>query len=73
MTRGTNILWPLDSTRYPSASFSVQPDTAVVTVSARLIFRRAFKKLADAKRWAMPDLTMEEAVQRQAAGMMNYE
>jgi hypothetical protein len=34
------------------------PETGRVTIEARLIFRRAFKELADQKKWDVPDIEM---------------
>lgn len=47
-----------DITRY---EFEALPSDESVTVSARLLFRRAFKPLADLKGWKDPDIVMSEA------------
>jgi hypothetical protein len=36
------------------------PDNGPITVEARLIFRRAFKELAELKRWGLQDIVMEQ-------------
>jgi hypothetical protein len=44
-----------------SYTFKILPETKKAIVTARLIFRRAFKALGDQKAWAVPDITMAEA------------
>ncbi|MEE8362525.1 MAG: hypothetical protein V3S18_00480, partial [Dehalococcoidia bacterium] len=45
-----------DTTRY---EFRAPAGAGPVTISARLIFRRAFKELAEQKGWDDPDILME--------------
>ena len=45
-----------DATHY---EFHAPEDSGPVTVRAKLIFRRAFKKLARQKKWNVPDIVME--------------
>ena len=41
-------------------SFAASPASGEVEITARLIFRRAFKSLADQKGWNVPDIVMAE-------------
>lgn len=41
-------------------TFEVPDDVEEVTVEAKLIYRRAFKPLADAKQWTLKDVLMQE-------------
>jgi hypothetical protein len=46
-----------DSSRYAFKA----PASGGATVEARLLFRRAFQKLAEEKGWDDPDIVMEES------------
>ena len=50
------------ATDTPAMSSVSQPLGGPVGVEARLIFRRAFKLLADQRGWDVPDILMEEAL-----------
>jgi hypothetical protein len=49
---------PARSTDVTNYEFIAPTDAGDVLVEAKLIFRRAFKDLADQKRWAVPDIVM---------------
>jgi hypothetical protein len=49
---------PARSTDVTNYEFIAPTDSGDVLVQAKLMFRRAFKDLADQKRWAVPDIVM---------------
>jgi hypothetical protein len=53
---GTRI--PANSTDVTNYEFVAGAESGDVLVQAKLIFRRAFKELADQKRWEVPDIVM---------------